>query len=87
LSFEVLVVLQIETIGKEGDHPCLDIAVELLELVVMLLIEVEVVPNRIEMKDTLLEHTRPGVVNVEDGRGVGSRHFCWCRLIVVGTVV
>jgi hypothetical protein len=70
LSFEVLVVLKVETIGKEGDHPCLDVAVQLLELIVMLLVQVEAVPKRVEMKDALLECTRPGVVNVEDGRGV-----------------
>jgi transcriptional regulator len=71
LPLEVLVVFAVEAIGEEGDHPGLDVAVELLELIVLW---VEAVPKRIEMNDALLERTRPAVVNVEDGRGVGSRH-------------
>jgi hypothetical protein len=62
-------------IGKEGNHPGLDVTVELLKLIILLLVEVNAAPKRIEMKDELLERTRPRVVNVEDGRGVGSRHF------------
>jgi hypothetical protein len=72
LPLEVLVVFPVEAIGEEGDHPGLDVAVKLLERLVVLW--VEAVPKRIEMNDALLERTRPGVVNVEDGRGVGSRH-------------
>jgi hypothetical protein len=72
LPLKVLVVFAVEAIGEEGDHPGLDITVELLEFVVLLW--VEAVPKRIEMNDALLECPRPGVVHVEDGRGVGSRH-------------
>jgi hypothetical protein len=68
LPFEVLVVLKVETIGKEGDHSRLDVAVELLELVVMLLVGIKVVPKRIEVECTLLERTGPRVVDIEDGK-------------------
>lgn len=57
-------VLQVETIGEEGDHPSLDVTVELLELVVLVGVEVEAVPDRVEVEDALLKRTGPRAVDV-----------------------